>query len=280
MVSRSGRRTLSSRPTPASADPWLGALAGLGVLLSAYLLSARVAHAPVFCPLGGGCDVVQSSRYAAVFGVPVALLGVGYYASLLALGVRRLPADRRWALAVPLVGAGVGASAVFVAVQQAVLRVTCSLCLLSALLTLALGVLLVVRRPARVRGRTWAGAAAASLAAAAVLVIGYGASAPAAADQAYAAGLARHLAVTGAKFYGAYWCPHCTDQKAMFGSAAALLPYIECDPRSPQGRPDVCAAAGIRAYPTWEIGGRRYEGVLSLEDLATLSGYPPPARRR
>ncbi|MEK7133297.1 MAG: hypothetical protein AAB771_01260, partial [Patescibacteria group bacterium] len=28
----------------------------------------------------------------------------------------------------------------------------------------------------------------------------------------------------GAVFYGAFWCPHCQNQKAMFGKSAKLLP--------------------------------------------------------
>ncbi len=31
--------------------------------------------------------------------------------------------------------------------------------------------------------------------------------------------------------------------------------------------------ADVRAYPTWMIGGNRYEGVMSLERLAELSGF-------
>ena len=31
--------------------------------------------------------------------------------------------------------------------------------------------------------------------------------------------------------------------------------------------------ADVRAYPTWMIGGKRYEGVMSLERLAELSGF-------
>jgi len=96
------------------------------------------------------------------------------------------------------------------------------------------------------------------------------------AEAAYADGLARHLTATGVKLYGAYWCPHCTDQKQMFGKAAVQLPYVECDARSPAGKPAVCAAAKIRAFPTWDIAGTRYEGVLSLEELARLSGFSPP----
>ncbi len=256
-----------------SPDLRLAILSGLGVVLSAYLLYARAAHVPVYCPAGGGCDVVQSSRYAAVFGIPVALLGLGYYGSLLALGLRPAPEDRRWAVAVPVAGAGVAASAVFTVVQRVLLQVTCSLCVVSALLTVALLGLLIVRRPRRPAAGTWRWTAAAAAAAVVFLISGYRLSAPTPPDASFAAGLARHLSATGAKFYGAYWCPHCADQKALFGDAAALLPYIECDPRSPIGQPEVCAAAGVRAYPTWDIGGRRYEGVLSLQELAALSGY-------
>ncbi len=270
------RRGAKNRSDIRKPDTWLALLAGLGVILSAYLLITRAAHAPVYCPLGTGCDIVQSSRYAAVFGIPIALLGLAYYAAVLVLGLRPMRDERRWALAMPPAGAGVGASAVFTVVQQAVIHATCTLCVLSALLSLAMLLYLVLRRPPRLRAATWGWASAGLVAAVAFLAIGYAASAPRAADTSYAAGLARHLAASGVTFYGAYWCPHCADQKAMFGRAAGLLPYVECDPGSPIGRPQVCEAAGIRAFPTWDIKGQRYEGVLSLEDLARLTGYPPP----
>jgi len=77
--------------------------------------------------------------------------------------------------------------------------------------------------------------------------------------------------------YGAYWCPHCQEQKARFGDAASELPYVECDPRGAGARPDLCSIAGVRSYPTWVIGNQRREGVLTLEELATLSGFTAPA---
>lgn len=243
--------------------------------MSAYLLATKAVHASPYCPLGTGCDVVQSSRYAVAFGIPVALLGLAYYAVLLFLGLRRFRSERRWALALPVAGMGVGASIIFTAVQQTAIRATCSLCVLSALLSFGIFIYLVARRPQRPPSATWGWMAVAALAAVGFLLLGYGASAPQAAANDHATGLAQHLSASGAKFYGAYWCPHCADQKAMFGQAAALLPYIECDPRSPVGRPQVCAAAGVRAYPTWEIQGQHYEGVLTLDELARLSGYVP-----
>ncbi|MEI7480194.1 MAG: protein disulfide isomerase family protein [bacterium] len=46
--------------------------------------------------------------------------------------------------------------------------------------------------------------------------------------------------------YGASWCPHCKDQKAMFGEAVKYLTAVECDQKV-----DLCTAKDIRLYPTW-----------------------------
>jgi hypothetical protein len=85
--------------------------------------------------------------------------------------------------------------------------------------------------------------------------------------------LSRHLKARGVLFYGAWWCPACTRQKALFGDAAAKeLPYIECD-RAPGDR-ERCQAARIEAYPTWELQGKpRLVGVQSLEELKSWSGF-------
>ncbi len=85
--------------------------------------------------------------------------------------------------------------------------------------------------------------------------------------------LVEHLRSKGAIFYGAWWCPHCFTQKNLFGTEAGRqLPYVECD-RDDAGR-QRCQAAGIRAYPSWDLGGQRREGVLSLEELKLWSGFP------
>ena len=93
------------------------------------------------------------------------------------------------------------------------------------------------------------------------------------ASTAAIADLAAHLKKIGAKMYGAYWCPHCTRQKAMFGNASADIPYVECDPRGENPQPQQCRAAGIKGYPTWEINGKQFVGVQSLEELAEVSGF-------
>jgi uncharacterized membrane protein/glutaredoxin len=86
--------------------------------------------------------------------------------------------------------------------------------------------------------------------------------------------LAQHLQATGAKMYGAYWCPHCSEQKLLFGDRAfAQVPYVECAEGGQNAQPDTCRAAGLDSYPTWEINGELHAGIHRLEELAQLSGY-------
>ena len=94
---------------------------------------------------------------------------------------------------------------------------------------------------------------------------------------AYQAELARHLARSKAVMYGAYWCPHCQEQKARFGHGRQRSALRRVRSQGAGARPDLCAIAGVRSYPTWVIGSERREGVLTLEELARLSGFAGPA---
>jgi hypothetical protein len=85
--------------------------------------------------------------------------------------------------------------------------------------------------------------------------------------------LALHLTATNAKMYGAYWRPHCIDQKKRFGEAQKLVPYIECDSKGVNPQTELCQQKGITGFPTWEIDGKMLSGDRSLDELATASGY-------
>ena len=83
------------------------------------------------------------------------------------------------------------------------------------------------------------------------------------------------LTERGAKMYGAYWCPHCLDQKEMFGKNWNNINYIECSLPGKSGQTEVCNLAGITSYPTWEFSdGSRRNGVLQLEELGSITGCP------
>jgi uncharacterized membrane protein/glutaredoxin len=86
--------------------------------------------------------------------------------------------------------------------------------------------------------------------------------------------LAKHLTQVGAKFYGAFWCPHCQDQKTLFGKEAAKqIPYVECSTPDRQAQTEVCKAQNIQGYPTWVINGQASQGTKTLDQLADLTGY-------
>ncbi len=90
--------------------------------------------------------------------------------------------------------------------------------------------------------------------------------------------LARHLKDIGAKEYIAWWCPHCHDQKLLFGKEAYKeVPYTDCAPAdTPNNQKPECKTAAISSYPTWKIKGKTYQGAQSLQELAKVSGYKGP----
>ncbi|MFH1683004.1 MAG: thioredoxin domain-containing protein [Candidatus Woesearchaeota archaeon] len=78
---------------------------------------------------------------------------------------------------------------------------------------------------------------------------------------------AQCLTDKGVKMYGAEWCSHCQNQKAMFGSSFQYVDYVDCEQSQQE-----CSIAGIQGYPTWKISGNDYPGEQSFERLASLSG--------
>ena len=92
-------------------------------------------------------------------------------------------------------------------------------------------------------------------------------------------GFAKCLDRTQTKMYGAFWCPHCAEQKEKFGTAFAFLPYVECGVLGmpPSTQTEVCKQMGIKKYPTWVFGdGERLEGPQTLEVLSQRTGCKLP----
>lgn len=83
----------------------------------------------------------------------------------------------------------------------------------------------------------------------------------------------RCLKENGAVFYGTFWCPHCQNQKALFGKSAKRLPYVECSTPDGRGQTAVCQDKKIEGYPTWEFkDGSRLSGEIPLKELAGKTG--------
>jgi hypothetical protein len=83
---------------------------------------------------------------------------------------------------------------------------------------------------------------------------------------------------SGATFYGAWWCPHCQAQKAMFGKSAKLLPYVECQTPDSKSTKE-CTDLGIESYPTWEYpDGTRETGQRDFAYLAEKTSCAAPTQ--
>jgi len=81
----------------------VAALATGGAAVAAYLTYARFTHTAIACTTGG-CETVQSSGYAEVAGIPVALLGLGLYVAILATAFSTSELARAGAAAIALAG--------------------------------------------------------------------------------------------------------------------------------------------------------------------------------
>ncbi len=89
--------------------------------------------------------------------------------------------------------------------------------------------------------------------------------------------LARCLTDRGVKMYGAWWCPHCQEQKEAFEASFEYVPYVECGVKGDvHGEAQVCKDENIHHYPTWQFPptGERVERIFTLEELSDRTGCP------
>ncbi|MGD1860474.1 MAG: vitamin K epoxide reductase family protein [Leptolyngbyaceae cyanobacterium] len=284
----------------------IGAIALMGACGTAYLTVVKVLGGDAACPTGG-CDRVLSSPYAEVFGLPLTLFGfLGYLGmAVMALGplslapnrqkeLRRQLESQTWLLLFMGATAMLVFSGYLMYLLAFEIKTTCLYCITSAIFAAAMFALTVL-------GRRWDDAGQLVFTGVIVLVVtlvgtlavyapisnaqGGGVDTPGAVGPAVttASGtaemqLAAYLKDSGAAMYGAYWCPHCHDQKQLFGEAAAKeIPYVECAEDGQNSQAQLCRSVdGLTGFPTWEVDGELLVGAQSLETLADASGYTGP----
>jgi uncharacterized membrane protein len=118
------------------------ALAALGAAVAGYLTYVHYAHVTVACPTSG-CEAVQSSAYAEVFGVPLGLLGLVAYLAILA-GLTAPRETSRW-LVLGIALSGFVFSAYLVFVQAFRIQSFCAWCLSSDVIVTLIVVVALLR---------------------------------------------------------------------------------------------------------------------------------------
>jgi uncharacterized membrane protein len=122
----------------------LAVLSILGLLMSAYLTWVHLAGVAPICLAGsGGCEAVQTSRYAEIVGVPVAVLGIAGYAGLLLSAWLKGEVGVLLGLFVALVS--VLFSGYLTWLELFVIHAICQWCVASAILMTASFLLAVIR---------------------------------------------------------------------------------------------------------------------------------------
>jgi len=124
-------------------------LALVGLLVATYLWLYKIGVLGELQCGTGSCEYVQASRYAELFGIPVAFYGVAGYAALMGLGLAglrpRFAADRRvGALLATLATLGFAFTLYLTAIELFVLHEVCRWCVVSAVIMTAIWVLSIV----------------------------------------------------------------------------------------------------------------------------------------
>jgi uncharacterized membrane protein len=238
----------------------IGAIAGLGIINTAYLTITKLGNTTTVCPTGG-CERVLESPYATVFGQPLALFGLLAYIGMAVLAVGPLFVNlegskslrtnlEKWTWPLLLIGATAmtvfSGYLMYIMTSQFVAQFgvegICYYCIASALFALSMFMLTLI-------GRDWddigqllmIGIITLMVTLIATLAVYAPITATSPAGDAKgeirsANGqlwytvkntsgdaeieLARHLKKIGAKMYGAFWCSHCYEQKELFGAQA------------------------------------------------------------
>jgi uncharacterized membrane protein len=259
-------------------------LAFAGLALTAYITATRwFGTIPLACSEGSDCDLVQSSRWSTLLGLPISFWGFLTYGVLFRTIWRMRKRRLSWRFAWVVAFVSVGISAYLTAISIFVIEATCIYCLTSFALMLAIFAILTISRPDPLPGFQWRNWLPSTALATGIVVTALqlhysGIFDPGAGpEKPYLKALALHLQKSGAKFYGAYWCQSCEKQKSLFEASAHRLPYVECTPNGRGGIRDIaCVTKNIQRYPTWIIKDRRYELALEPETLARYSKFRWP----
>ncbi len=286
MAKKSQRRNQAKgapQVIPMRANPnWLLlGLALIGMGLTSYLTASTwLAKDVVGCTAGSDCDVVLGSRWATLFDVPTSLWGFLAYSTLAAISfIKRSDLHAKLAWSVAIFGVLYSLYLTYISFTQ--LEAACHYCLTSLSLLLAILGTVSYQWPRNLPHFSWPRWSLYTVPSGLILVaalhLHYAGADVKTADvpeDTKLRALADYLSKEDAKFYGAYWCPACQAQKALFGTSTHRLPYVECSPNGRNAQPaTICTVMSIRSYPTWIIKGRPHTGMLSLKELARLTGY-------
>jgi uncharacterized membrane protein len=118
----------------------------IGFLDSVYLTAKRFLGGPIPCFVFTGCDTVSQSPYALLFGVPLSVIGILYYLTVIGIVLFYFESGRTelMKLFCALSAIGFVSSAYFIYLQAFVIKAFCFYCVLSAISSTVLFILGII----------------------------------------------------------------------------------------------------------------------------------------
>jgi len=301
-------------------SPPYGLVAGVGAVGAVetlYLTAVKVGLlGSLACPTNG-CESVVASDWGALFGVPLPLFGFACYSAVAALGYAGLQAKANEDesessssssssssdesiknILLPLSVTMAGASTYLMYALFAKLGGDCPYCLASAALSFTLAASTVSGFQARelMSGAKATISTLAFILPIAILGVANLDSEPIVKDislpyrpvpvetesSELAVEVAQKLSAAHARFYGAFWCSHCADQKQFFGKDAfTKIDYVECFPNGYESKlkgpmAPACNGNVDNGYPQWVIedgpGGKPLRLSPGEKSVSELEG--------
>jgi uncharacterized membrane protein len=276
-----------------------------------YSKLAESSAAEQLCSItGGSCSSVLNGPYAVIPGseIPLAAVGVVAYVTVAALALGPTLAkppkdDHNNRILLTALATSMGAFSVFLmTLLFGVLKESCAFCVASAIFSIAMAKLLwlggclpeekaktgvsasissgfvafvaaIVLVTSSIPPTSAVNFAGEHIGSSTSLVAGAGESPPSitTTSSTQAMMLAKKMEKMDTRFYGAFWCSHCFDQKQAMGKEAMeMIPYIECSRDGLNAQTKLCKEKDVPGYPTWEINGKLYPGERTLDELEEI----------
>jgi|SRR3989344_4709920 len=250
------------------------ALSGLGIMI--YLTVLHYTQAKSFCDLSEtvSCDVVTTSIYSEIFGIPISIGGLAFFAFVLFLLVKGDPKTLYQSIffstfffLIP--------SLYFSLTEVLFIKAFCILCETSKALMVVILILAYTRAKHSVNARAVAPLIIAGLVLSGVIYFAQTGTVVKRDNTA----LVTCLNEKGVVYYTSIRCSNCRRQEKLLGEAYKKFNSIECHPDGKNPQVELCLAKQVTKTPTFilEQNGqeiKRLVGLQPLKDLADLAGCP------
>lgn len=254
-------------------------IALVGFSIMSYLTYVHFTQAQSFCDFSAevSCDVVTTSIYSEVFGIPVSIMGMGYF-SLVAL-LMVFHKKRSVFRAVVFLTAFVLVPSLYLTMTEALfIGSFCVLCETSKSLMVLILVLAFVALKKEKDSISLREIAPLLIAGLLATGITYFAQQSGGTKADYS-DLMACLNEKGVVYYKSVKCSNCRRQELVFGSAYSKLNSVECHPDGKNPNPELCLEKEITKTPTFIIEQdgkeiKRVIGIQQLTDIASFAGCP------